>query len=96
MNNVFSLLVSISVLFCQEPPPIKSGVAPKQNEYTNDYDVISYDLEIGLGIETEEIEGNTNITLILKKRIDNISLDFTGLSIHSITINNSIANYRYK
>ena len=96
MNNVFSLLISISVLFCQEPPPIKSGVAPKQNEYTNDYDVISYDLEIGLGIETEEIEGNTNITLILKKRIDNISLDFTGLSIHSITINNSIANYIHK
>ena len=80
----------------QEPPPIKSGIAPYKNEYSDTFDVINYDLEIGLGQNSEQITGIANITIILNKNIKQIPLDFTGLSIQSVLINNSSTNYFYK
>ena len=95
MKRIFIIFLFISFSLSQEPAPIKSGVAPYQNEYPDEYDVLNYDLEIGLGEKSEEITGNANIAITLKKNIDQIPLDFTGLSIQSILINNSSANYNY-
>ena len=96
MKFFYNIVLFISFLFSQEPDPIKSGIAPYQNEYTDEYDVLSYDLEIGLGEESNEIVGKAIITLIPKKDIDQIMLDFTGLSIQNILINSYNANYSYK
>ena len=96
MKFFYNIVLFISLLFSQEPDPIKSGIAPYQNEYTDEYDVLSYDLEIGLGEESNEIVGKAIITLIPKKDIDQIMLDFTGLSIQNILINSNNANYSYK
>ncbi len=67
MKRIFIIFLFISFSLSQEPAPIKSGVAPYQNEYPDEYDVLSYDLEIGLGEKSEEIAGNANITITLKK-----------------------------
>ena len=48
-----------------------------------------------MGERSDEIAGNANITIALKENIDNIKLDFTGLSIQNILINNSRVNYNY-
>ena len=95
MKKISIIFLLIPFLLSQEPAPIKSGVAPYRNEYSNEYDVLSYDLEIGLGERSDEIAGNANITIALKENIDNITLDFTGLSIQNILINNSRVNYNY-
>ena len=96
MKKAFIIFLFISYSLCQEPAPIKSGIAPYKNEYSKKFDVINYDLEIGLGEKSEQIAGIANITIVLNKNIKQIPLDFTGLSIQSILINNSSTNYDYK
>ena len=96
MKQAFIIFLFISYSFCQEPAPIKSGIAPYKNEYSKKFDVINYDLEIGLGEKSEQIAGIANITIVLNKNIKQIPLDFTGLSIQSILINNSSTIYDYK
>ena len=96
MKKTFVIFLFISFSLCQEPLPIKSGIAPYKNEYSETFDVINYDLEIGLGQNSEQIAGIANITIILNKNIKQIPLDFTGLSIQSVLINNSSTNYSYK
>ena len=96
MKKTFVIFLFISSSLCQEPPPIKSGIAPYKNEYSDTFDVINYDLEIGLGLKSEQINGIAKIAIILNKNIKQIPLDFTGLSIQSVLINNSRTNYFYK
>ena len=96
MKKAFVIFLFICSSLCQEPPPIKSGIAPYKNEYSDTFDVINYDLEIGLGQKSEQITGIANITIILNKKIKQIPLDFTGLSIQSVLINNSSTNYFYE
>ena len=96
MKKTFVIFLFISFSLCQEPLPIKSGIAPYKNEYSDKFDVINYDLEIGLGQNSEQIAGIANIIIILNKNIKQIPLDFTGLSIQSVLINNSSTNYSYK
>ena len=96
MKKTFIIFLFISYSLCQEPAPIKSGIAPFKNEYSGKFDVINYDLEIGLSEKSEQIAGIANITIILNKNIKQIPLDFTGLNIQSVLINNSIAKYNYK
>ena len=93
MKKAFIIFLFISYSLCQEPAPIKSGKAPYKNEYSEKFDVINYDLEIGLSEKSEQIAGIANITIILNKNIKQIPLDFTGLNIQSVLINNSIAKY---
>ena len=87
MKKALVLFLFISFSLCQEPPPIKSGKAPYKNEYSDEFDVINYDLEIGLSEKSDQIAGIANITLVLNKNIKQIPLDFTGLNIQSILIN---------
>ena len=96
MKKTFVIFLFISSSLCQEPPPIKSGIAPYKNEYSDTFDVINYDLEIGLSQKSEQITGIANITIILNKKIKQIPLDFTGLSIQRVLINNSSTNYFYE
>ena len=96
MKKALVIFLLISFSLCQEPPPIKSGIAPYKNEYSDEFDVINYDLEIGLSEKSDQIAGIANITLVLNKNIKQIPLDFTGLNIQSILINNSKANYNYQ
>ena len=96
MKKTFIIFLFISYSLCQEPSPIKSGIAPFKNEYSWKFDVINYDLEIGLSEKSEQIAGIANITIILNQNIKQIPLDFTGLNIQSVLINNSIAKYNYK
>ena len=96
MKKALVIFLFISFSLCQEPPPIKSGIAPYKNEYSDEFDVINYDLEIGLSEKSDQIAGIANITLVLNKNIKQIPLDFTGLNIQSILINNSKANYNYQ
>ena len=96
MKKASVIILFISFSLCQEPPPIKSGKAPYKNEYSDEFDVINYDLEIGLSEKSDQIAGIANITLVLNKNIKQIPLDFTGLNIQSILINNSKAYYNYR
>ena len=96
MKKALVIFLLISFSLCQEPPPIKSGIAPYKNEYSDEFDVINYDLEIGLSEKSDQIAGIAIITLVLNKNIKQIPLDFTGLNIQSILINNSKANYNYQ
>jgi len=96
MKKALVIFLLISFSLCQEPPPIKPGIAPYKNEYSDEFDVINYDLEIGLSEKSDQIAGIANITLVLNKNIKQIPLDFTGLNIQSILINNSKANYNYQ
>ena len=96
MKKALVIFLLISFSLCQEPPPIKSGIAPYKNEYSDEFDVINYDLEIGLSEKSDQIAGIANITLVLNKNIKQIPLDFTGLNIQSILINNSKAYYNYQ
>ena len=96
MKKALVIFLFISFSLCQEPPPIKSGIAPYKNEYSDEFDVINYDLEIGLSEKSDQIAGIANITLVLNKNIKQIPLDFTGLNIQSILINNSKAYYNYQ
>ena len=96
MKKALVIFLFISFSLCQEPPPIKSGKAPYKNEYSDEFDVINYDLEIGLSEKSDQIAGIANITLVLNKNIKQIPLDFTGLNIQSILINNSKAYYNYQ
>ena len=96
MKKVFVIYLFISFSLCQEPPPIKSGIAPYKNEYSDEFDVINYDLEIGLSEKSDQIAGIANIALVLNENIKQIPLDFTGLNIQKILINNSSANYNYQ
>jgi hypothetical protein len=86
MKKALVIFLFISFSLCQEPPPIKSGIAPYKNEYSDEFDVINYDLEIGLSEKSDQIAGIANITLVLNKNIKQIPLDFTGLNIQSILI----------
>ena len=96
MKKAFVIFLFISFSLCQEPPPIRSGIAPYKNEYSDEFDVINYDLEIGLSEKSDQIAGIANITLILNENIKQIPFDFTGLNIQKILINNSSANYNYQ
>ena len=96
MKKAFVIFLFISFSLCQEPPPIKSGIAPYKNEYSDEFDVINYDLEIGLREKSDQIAGIANITLVLNENIKQIPFDFTGLNIQKILINNSSANYNYQ
>jgi aminopeptidase N len=79
----------------QEPPPIEAGVAPPPGVYAPGVDVLHYDVEIGLGHDTDWIAGRAEVTVALTADGPTLPLDFTGLEILEVAIDGQAADYTH-
>lgn len=70
----------------QEPPPIQAGVAPAPGPYAPGIDVLHYDVEIGLGLGSDRVEGDVTIRVAVEENAPTLPLDFTGLAVHEVTV----------
>ena len=79
--------------FSQEPAPIKAGMAPHSGRYAPGVDVVHYDVEIGIGKDADWIEGYVTIQVALESDGPELPIDFTGLTINSIKVNNNRSQF---
>ena len=86
----------ICPILAQEPNPIQAGVAPSENDYQGDLNVLHYDVEIGLGNSADWIEGIVYLKCEVMKDDPNMRLDFTGLSIQSLSVNGLLTKHIYE
>ena len=90
------LLLFFSLGFSQEPEAIKAGMAPHSDRYAPGVDVVHYDVEIGIGNDADWIEGHVRIQIVLKFDAAVLPLDFTGLTINSIRVNNNQSEFAHE
>lgn len=83
-------------MLAQEPAPIKAGEAPHDGIYAPGVDAVHYDVEIGLGKDAEWIEGRVNIDIAIESDGPTLPLDFTGLKIESIFIEDNSISYTHQ
>lgn len=79
----------------QEPAPIEAGVAPTPGVYAPGIDVQRYDVEIGLGLGTDWIEGRVAIDVAVDRDDATLPLDFTGLEVLAVTVDDTPTPYEY-
>jgi hypothetical protein len=71
-----------------EPAPITAGRPPAPGEYSTNVDALHYDIRLTLPSAGAVIEGTTEIQLALSAAApDTLALDFTGLSVTTVTVN---------
>ena len=92
-----SILFIISFLFiqAQEPIAIKAGIPPLQGEYPKDLNALHYNIEIGIGKNSDWFEGYASIRFLVEKDKPKLSLDFTGLYLDDLLINGNKIKYKY-
>ena len=98
MNNkfCFTLLLLISILFSQEPEPIQAGVAPPSGVYAPGINVLHYDVEIGLGKETDWFAGKVKVKIALDENSPVLPLDFSGLELLQLSVQGNKTTYSYQ
>ena len=74
---------------------IKTGIPPLQGEYPGDLNAIHYNVEIGIGKNSDWFEGYASIILLVEKDKPKLSLDFTGLYLDDLLINGNKIKYKY-
>jgi len=79
----------------QEPLPIEAGVAPLPGIYAPGIDVQHYEVEVGLGLGTDWFEGRVDIRVALEADGSTLPLDFTGLEVLDLRVNDSPARYTH-
>jgi aminopeptidase N len=57
------------------------------------YDVLHYDLDLQVDLESGEIQGHAKLQMRLLRDLTYFNLDFQGLDIHEIIVRNQIASY---
>ena len=83
-------------LTAQEPPPIRAGVAPQPGIYAPGVDVLHYDVEVGLGLDTDWFEGRVDVRVRLLDDGVVLPLDFTGLEIAEVRVDGAPAPYEHE
>jgi aminopeptidase N len=77
-----------------EPSPIPAGRAPLPDEYPAAFDAIHYDIHVTLPSAGSVIEGTAKVEVAVGERAPGIlALDFTGLSVLSVTVNGAASNF---
>ena len=71
-------------------------MAPHSDRYAPGVDVVHYDVEIGIGNDADWIEGHVRIQIVLKFDAPVLPLDFTGLTINSIRVNNNQSEFAHE
>ena len=66
---------------------IKAGIPPLQGEYPGYLNALHYNVEIGIGKNSDWFEGYASIILLVEKDKPKLSLDFTGLYLDDLLIN---------
>ena len=74
---------------------IKSGIPPLQGEYPGYLNALHYNVEIGIGKNSDWFEGYASIILLVEKDKPKLSLDFTGLYLDDLLINGNKIKYKY-
>jgi aminopeptidase N len=85
-----------AALAAQEPAPITAGVAPPPGPYAPGVDAVHYEVEVGLGLDTDWFEGVTTIRVAVEEDGPTLPLDFTGLSVTRVAIGDSDAEYSHE
>ena len=88
-------IISFSFIQAQEPIAIKAGIPPLQGEYPKDLNALHYNIEIGIGKNSDWFEGYASIRLLVEKDKPKLSLDFTGLYLDDLLINGNKIKYKY-
>jgi len=88
-------IISFSSIQSQEPIAIKAGIPPLQGEYPKDLNALHYNIEIGIGKNSDWFEGYASIRFLVEKDKPKLSLDFTGLYLDDLLINGNKIKYKY-
>ena len=88
-------IISFSFIQAQEPIAIKAGIPPLQGEYPKDLNALHYNIEIGIGKNSDWFEGYASIRFLVEKDKPKLSLDFTGLYLDDLLINGNKIKYKY-
>jgi len=98
LNNQFCFtpLLIISILFPQEPEPIQAGVAPPSGVYAPGINALHYDVEIGLGKETDWFAGKVKVKIALDENSPVLPLDFSGLELLQLSVQGNKTTYSYQ
>ena len=92
---IAALASGTAALGAQEPAPIPAGVAPPPGLYAPGVDVVHYDVEIGLGIDSDRIEARAALRVAVDAYAPTLPLDFTGLEITAVTVDGRTAPYTH-
>ena len=98
-NNKFCftpLLLLLSIVFPQEPEPIQAGVAPPSGIYAPGINALHYDVEIGLGKETNWFAGKVKVKIALDENSPVLPLDFSGLELLQLSVQGNKTTYSYQ
>ena len=88
-------IISFASIQSQEPIAIKAGIPPLQGEYPKDLNALHYNIEIGIGKNSDWFEGYASIRFLVEKDKPKLSLDFTGLYLDDLLINGNKIKYKY-
>jgi aminopeptidase N len=78
----------------REPSPIPAGRAPVPGEYPAAFDAIHYDIHVTLPFAGSIIEGTAAVEVAVGDRAPAmLALDFTGLSVLTVTVNGAASNF---
>ena len=79
----------------QEPEPIPAGVAPPAGVYAPGVDVVHYEVEIGLGADTDWIQAVVEIRVAVEADRPVLPLDLTGLAVTDLRVGGERARYEH-
>ncbi|SVD44075.1 uncharacterized protein METZ01_LOCUS396929, partial [marine metagenome] len=97
-NNKFCFtpLLLLSIVFPQEPEPIQAGLAPPSGIYAPGINALHYDVEIGLGKETDWFAGKVKVKIALDENSPVLPLDFSGLELLQLSVQGNKTTYSYQ
>lgn len=78
-----------------EPAPITVGRAPDADEYAQPFDARHYDIRLTVPASGSDITGITEVTLGVTGRADTLTLDFTGLAVAGVRVDDAPATFRH-
>jgi aminopeptidase N len=78
-----------------EPAPIAAGRAPAGDEYPQPFDALHYDIHLTLPASGNEIRGRAELRLRRAGGADTLALDFTGLAVSAVRVNDAPSVFRH-
>ena len=95
LPTIIVLILTISPSFAQDPTIGDSGIGdPYYPELGNTgYDVLHYTIELNVDVEDNFIDGSTTITAQTTQDLTTFNLDFYGLEISDLSVDNVPATY---
>lgn len=85
-----------AAMVAAEPEPIEAGRAPGDGEYEQPFDARHYDIFLTLPVAGTDISGRTELRLAVTGAADTLTLDFTGLAIMGVLVNDAPSTFHFE